>query len=172
VKPFSEDKGGLPVWRLQVEDPKGAAVSQLELNFRALDMRHGAIAALVLRLHDGQGRPVIFHQALPVGGPELARIAAAGAFLAHFERHGFLEAAEVRVAARIPDLSALRPTTAEDYESYMAAYRRLGNPEATWAELDAGRKAPKAKAASKAAALLLLLLALAAAAAWYFFLKK
>jgi hypothetical protein len=177
LAPFEETEDGLPAWRLQVDDPPGAAAAAHALAWRRLDYPQGSLLALALRVHEGAGRPLSFHHALLMSGPAYARLRAAGAMRLIFERHGFMSDAraslDIGLAPLAPALSGGPEALAKYVEAYRALLPSQGSPEAVWDAIERGLAAPvppKKKAAGKLGLVLLALLA-AALAAYFFFLR-
>lgn len=138
--PFEEMHNGQPVWRLQVEDPAAAAKSDLDFSCRQVSLPSGKVFALALALHDGQGRPLVFHHALITQSPGFNNLKATGSALVLFERHGFISGGEQRFPV---DLSSLDPNftgTTQALVEYVEAWRRelpiRKNPREIWLAME------------------------------------
>jgi hypothetical protein len=153
VPPFEAVESGEPVWRLQVDDPVAAAGARHQFNWAILHFPAGSVLAMVLRVHDGTARPLMFHHALLLGGQAARNLGAAATALLIFERHGFISDAR----AHLPlGLSALPPASPGDQvalahyvEAYKAELPVLGSPEAVWAAIETRLHAPASTAPKK-----------------------
>lgn len=179
--PFTEIKGGWPLWTVDCDDPQAAQEHDAALRVRRLALPGGEILALALRIYDIKGKPQLHHLAGPLDRPEIAAWASAlrqkgGATLV-LERRGWATVYERRVNALPSDLLALdlplNPGSDPEgsirryLDRYRAELPRLHQPEAVWDALllpEAAAPPPRSLGWLWA----LLALAAAAAAAYHF----
>ena len=136
--PFSESRNGLPVWRLQVEDPAKAVEAKVELASRSLDLPQGGVLALCLKLYDHPGRPALFHHAVAFGSVEQLTLSRHRSVLLVFERKGWMSDSSLPLAINFSELPAYGEGQAA-LAPYVEAYRRLQGhgPEAAWDAIEA-----------------------------------
>lgn len=174
IPPFEELQDGLPVWRVQVSDPAAAASQPIDFSWRELRLSKGSILCLAFSLHDGPGKPLLFHHALLGSSRGLANLRQAKGLLLIFERHGFISDGQkhVELGSEPPLLEAADPAVLTDYvEGWRRELPRLGSPAKIWDALEAQALQPVPAARRSPWPLLAAaaLLALAATLAWYFF---
>jgi hypothetical protein len=175
--PFSETRDGLPLWRLQVDDPTHAGEAKVELAHRFLDFPQGGILALCLKVYDRPGRPALFHHALAFGSIEFLALTRHDRVVLVFEKKGWMSDAQKVLALDLSDWPALGEGQAA-LSPYLEAYRRLqtalGSPEAAWDAIEGELKAPVIAAVSGWPLwlkVLLALLGLGVLGGLYFFLR-
>jgi len=173
--PFEEIQNGLPLWRLQVQDPAAAARSEMQFYCRQLRLPHGPVFALALSLQDGPGKPLLFHHALITASPGFSNLKKAGSALIAFERYGFISGGERKANVDFRSLDPDFSGTEKALADYVGLWRREmpggGSPAEIWDRMEKSKlRATRSVAARGGMVLLLLLILLAAAAvlAWMY----
>jgi len=176
AKPFEEVRDGLPLWRLQVEDPGSAMDGHAELVWKALAFPQGGVLALAVKLHDSPGRPVIHHHAIAFGTTALQSLLQARSVRLVYERKGWMNSMEKTLPVDLGGLPSLPPgqdALAPYVEAYQRELPKTGSPEAAWNVMEQSLRQPvtAGRPAWLKALLALLLAGLVAAALWLCLLK-
>lgn len=144
---LTEIEDGLPVWRVQVEDPQVAEKATSRAYARVLELPQGTVAAVALELYDVPGRPAYHHLCGTWQHPGLqawfAALRAQGKVRLRFERADWVVDSHRDVELDGPALAALptlSPPPGQDPDGavrvYSSFYReqfpRLKNAEAVW----------------------------------------
>jgi len=178
ARPFEEIVDGLPLWRLQVENPGTALDGHANLVWKALAFPQGGVLALAVKLHDTPGRPAIHHHAIAFGSPALQALRQGQAVRLVYERKGWIKTMEKTVPLDLSNLPSLPPGQ-DALVPYVEAYQRelpkAGSPEEAWNAIERSLREPAAVAAGRPVWLKVLLavlcMGLVAAIVWFFFLK-
>ena len=176
ARPFEELRDGLPLWRLQVENPGTALDGRAELVWKALDFPQGGVLGLAVKLYDTPGRPAIHHHAVAFGSGALQALQQAQAVRLVYERQGWIKNMEKTLPLDLGSLPSLPPGQ-EALAPYVEAYQRelpkAGSPEAAWDAMEQSLRQPVAAPVGVPAWLKVLLSLLAAgltaALAWFLF---
>lgn len=141
--PYSELEDGLPLWRIQVDDPQAAMDAPLRLFVRVLPLPLGSVAAMALELSDVKGgRPSYHHVCGAWSHPDLqvwfTALRWAGKVRLRFEHAGWMSDAhrDVDVEPVAPAVSGTERDADTAVREYAAFYReqfpRLKSPVAVW----------------------------------------